>query len=237
MRGIILAGGTGSRLGPLTKVVNKHLLPVGGRPMIHWPIKILRDNTIDDITIVSTPRGVGQLAESLGGGFTYRVQDKPGGIVQAIGCADRYAGRESICVILGDNVFLPSPVIPKIFDHDLYIDYAHCYLSEVLGSKIKEFGVPKFDKETGIIKSIEEKPENPSSAFAVTGMYLFTANVFDKIKNIPVSKRGETEITDLLNEYTNGRLSYDIIKSFWGDAGTLDGMQTCTEAIYKYMGA
>lgn len=231
MRGIVLAGGTGSRLGSLTKSVNKHLLPVDDRPMIYWPLKVLQDNNITDITIVSSAQGVGQLATQLGGDYTYRVQNSPGGIPQAISCAGYSRDYEPVVVILGDNIFLPSPIIPRT---PTIIQHARCYLKEVLPDKISEFGVATF-AEAGYVSRIDEKPANPASNFAVTGMYIFSHDVFDKICLLPRSERGETEVTDLLNLYASiNALDATIVLDFWGDAGTPDGLSTCSGAAKKY---
>ena len=226
MRGIVLAGGTGSRLGDLTKVVNKHLLPVGGKPMIYWPIQVLQDNGIGDITIVSPPKGIGQLAELLGSGYTYRVQDKPGGIAHAIACAQTKSD-EQIIVILGDNVFLPSP-------SNFYFrtkTVACCFVKEVLPDQAKEFGIATFKDPWGI-DYITEKPEKPESNFAVTGLYIFSPDVFGKISTLGRSNRGEVEVTDLLNLYAKcNQLDYFLVTEFWGDAGTLEGLERCADAV------
>ncbi len=234
MRGIILAGGTGSRLGDLTKVVNKHLLPVGSHPMIYWPILVLKANSISDITIVSTPRGIGQLAELLGGGYTYQVQDKPGGITEAIACADN-GSDDQVVVILGDNIFLPSPRLSdRLKDGRLVDGCARCWLKQVPVGRVKEFGAPTFDVD-GNIEHITEKPFSPPSCFAVTGLYMFSSEVFERASGVKDSVRGEMEITDLLNLYaTQGALSYFTVDGFWGDAGTIQGMAECTVAVNKW---
>lgn len=221
MRGIVLAGGTGSRLGPLTKVVNKHLLPVSGQPMICWPIQTLLHNGIDEITIVSTPRGIGQLAELLGSGYTYRVQSKPGGITQAIECAipeSNVVDHRYVVVILGDNIFTPPPLIP-LEDGNAYV-----FLKEVPAERAREFGVPTLDS-AGKIRNIIEKPTYPTCNLAVTGLYVFPPDVFRKAATIKQSERGETEITDLLNVYAHEqKLEHSFVSGFWGDAGTPEGL-------------
>jgi glucose-1-phosphate thymidylyltransferase len=233
MRGIVLAGGTGSRLGNLTKLVNKHLFPVGGEPMIHWPLKVLRDNGIDDITIVSTPSGVGQLAMLLGGEYTYRVQDQPGGIAQALACADDKSGR-SVAVILGDNVFWPSPKIWKTCV-DLPSSFAHCVLHKSPYHDLTQFGVPRF--VSNVVAEVVEKPLAPPSDYVVTGLYLFSYDVFEVMKTVGTGKRGEYEMTDVLNRYAadvdktlrSTKLEY----GFWGDAGTYEGILECSKAVSK----
>lgn len=227
MRGIVLAGGTGSRLGSLTKAVNKHLLPVYDRPMILWPIQTLKDNGILDITIVSTPKGIGQLAELLGGGYTYRVQDQPGGIAQAILCAaDKSA--ESIAVILGDNVFLPSPEIPDLVD-------AWCFLHHSPSHDLRQFGVPQI--AGSFISEVVEKPKSPPSNYVVAGLYVFDSDVFDVVLGQSASGRGEYEVADLLNHYANHQtLNHLFHEGFWGDAGTIEGLAECSAACAKFKG-
>lgn len=227
MHGIILAGGTGSRLGDLTKAVNKHLLPVADQPMIYWPLEVMHDNGIDDITIVSSPQGIGQLASLLGEGYTYRVQNEPGGIAQAIVCAGRSDGY--VAVILGDNVFLPPPQLRSYGG----CGRAKCYLSLVARYRVREFGVPTFER--GIIKYVTEKPSDPESSYAVTGLYVFPQGVFEEASVVKQSSRGETEVTDLLNRYAGrGLLDHEIVGDFWGDAGTVDGMTECTAAVREW---
>ena len=223
MRGVILAGGTGSRLMPLTKTINKHLLPVCSVPMIYHPLRVLLDNTITEITIVSTPSGIGQLAALLGSGtefcceFTYRVQDQPGGIAQALACCE--STNEHVAVILGDNIFLPSPTLRPYS--------AMCFLKEITDDEaLRQFGVPVFN---GIqIASIEEKPDKPKSDYAVTGLYVFPPCVWERLKEMKRGPRGEFEIMDLLNSYASDQqLSYNFVDGFWRDAGTVEGMREC----------
>jgi glucose-1-phosphate thymidylyltransferase len=230
MKGIILAGGTGSRLGILTKTLNKHVLNVYDRPMICWPLRTLRDNGIEDITIVSTPQGVGQIAAILGSGreygcqLTYRVQEKAGGIADAMLCG--YSGvNEEVAVILGDNIFLPSPVFHP------FESRARCFVKRIDDrEKLKQFGVPVFG-ETNYIEGVEEKPENPQSSFAITGLYVLGAGVWMALRTLKVGKRGELEITDLLDFYAKATgLPYTVVDGFWGDAGTVEGIAECSKA-------
>lgn len=227
MRGIVLAGGTGSRLGTLTRVVNKHLLPIGAYPMIYWPINTLRQNNITDITIVSTPRGIGQLAELLGGSFTYRVQDQAGGIAEAIrvGIGVPQWNTESIAIILGDNIFGDIPILTNVSS-----DTAHVFLKEVPAARAPEFGIPTIEK--GRIVRLDEKPSTPACNLAVTGLYVFRLDVLSKIGVLKHSKRGELEVTDLLNFYAERELlNHTIVGGFWGDAGTVDGLEECSRAM------
>lgn len=230
MRGVILAGGTGSRLGLMTRSINKHLLPVYDRPMIMWPLKVLRDNGIEDITIVSSPDGVGQIARLLGSGhehgcrFTYRVQDQPGGIAQALECAME-KGENDIAVILGDNVFVPSPTVIECGEA-----IARVWLVKV--PDLSSFGVPSFRGD--MIESVIEKPTIPPSKYAITGLYVLADLELYHLRQLTPSSRGELEITDILNFYAKRkRLQHSFVDGFWGDAGTIDGMAECSEACRK----
>ena len=231
MRGIILAGGTGSRLGLLTKSVNKHLLPVGKLPMIYYPLATLLASNIMDITIVSTASGVGQLAAALGSGrlacdLSYKVQDKPGGIVDAMKCAHRVDSLDSIAVILGDNVFNSHTAICSERP-----GMAHCYLYKCLDQEaLKSFGVASFDG--GRITGVVEKPADPPSSFVVTGLYVFDPGVWYKIDRLHPSARGELEVTDLLHMYAvEGNLRHTTVSGFWGDAGTFEGLAECSKGV------
>lgn len=235
MKGIILAGGTGSRLHPLTKTLNKHILPVYDRPMICWPLKTLTDNGIDDITIVSSPSGVGQIAGILGSGgrfnckLTYRVQDEATGIAGALKDGMPRTD-EPVAVILGDNVFLDSPILTFAKDGVTIL------LREFADrSKLTGFGVPVY-AEGGTIFNIVEKPECPPSKFAVVGLYVFNLHGCS-LPEIRCSHRGEFEITDVLNSYAkHGRLNDQIFDGeFWGDAGTIDGLYECSSACEKWV--
>ncbi|GMN99938.1 sugar phosphate nucleotidyltransferase [Parageobacillus thermoglucosidasius] len=222
MKGIILAGGTGSRLYPLTKVTNKHLLPVGKYPMIYHAIYKLKEASITDILIVTGREHMGDVVNLLGSGsefdveFTYKVQDQAGGIAQALGLCETFVGNDLMTVILGDNVFSDS-IVP----------YVENFKKQATGAKIlikkvedpERFGVPEL--EGNRIKSIEEKPKYPKSRYAVTGIYMYDAKVFDIIKTLKPSARGELEITDVNNAYIKrNELTYDILNGWWTDAGT-----------------
>lgn len=222
MKGVILAGGTGSRLYPLTKVTNKHLLPVGKYPMIFHSVYKLKAAGIEDILIVTGKEHMGDVVNLLGSGtdmgvsFTYKVQDEAGGIAQALNLAEHFVGEDQMVVILGDNVF-----------NDSITEFVEKFQTQILGAKIliqevqdpQRFGVPEIDGEK--ILSIEEKPQNPKSNYAVTGIYMFDHSVFNIIKTLKPSARGELEITDVNNAYiANGQLTYDILEGWWTDAGT-----------------
>ena len=223
MKGIILAGGTGSRLYPLTKVTNKHLLPVYDRPMISYPIQTLVDAGIKEIMIVSGRGHAGHFLELLGSGadlgvkFTYEIQEEAGGIAQALGLAESFADEDDVTVILGDNIFQDN--IRE--DVSNFKDGAKIFLKEVPDAH--RFGVAelKGNKVAGIM----EKPREPKSNFAVTGLYIYSKNVFKVIKNLKPSARGELEITDVNNYFVNnGTMEYRILDGFWSDAGTFESL-------------
>ena len=221
MKGIILAGGTGSRLSPLTDVTNKHLLPIYDKPMIYYPIKTLIDMRINEILIVSGPGHAGHFLNLLGSGkkfdakFSYAIQEEAGGIAQALGLAEDFADEDSIAVILGDNVFEDK------FDLSNYNNGAMIFLKEVTDPE--RFGVAEV-KEDKVI-SIEEKPKNPKSDFAVTGLYVYDKNVFEIIKTLKPSNRGELEITDVNNAYIkDNKMQANFVKGYWTDAGTFESL-------------
>ncbi|KAF4323384.1 hypothetical protein G195_003546, partial [Phytophthora kernoviae 00238/432] len=222
LKALILAGGTGSRLFPLTKVTNKHLLPVGKYPMIFHSVYKLKNAGLTDIMVITGKEHMGDVVNLLGSGsdigvsLTYRVQDEAGGIAQALGLAEQFVGDEQMVVILGDNVF-----------EDNIKEYVDNFHTQKSGAKIliqavpdpQRFGVPELDGDR--IVSIEEKPHQPKSNYAVTGIYMFDRDVFDIIKTLKPSARGELEITDVNNAYIErGDLTYDILKGWWTDAGT-----------------
>jgi len=235
LKGLVLAGGTGSRLMPLTKVTNKHLLPVGQKPMIYYPIEKLTSVGISQILVVTGVEHMGDVVGLLGSGknfgcqFTYRVQDEAGGIAEALGLAESFAQGKPLAVILGDN----------IFEDDLK-KYADRFISQKTGARLllkkvqypQRFGVAEISGEKVI--SIEEKPKEPKSNYAVTGVYFYDVEVFDIIRTLKPSARGELEITDVNNAYiTKGRLAYDILDGWWTDAGTFDSLNKASELVIK----
>lgn len=229
MKGIILAGGTGSRLFPLTRVTNKHLLPVGKYPMIFYSIHKLLKAGINDIMIITGKHHMGDVVQLLGSGkkfgasFTYKVQDEAGGIAQALGLAEDFAAGDSVAVILGDNVFF-SDITKEIQDFN---GGAKVFLSWV--EDPSRFGVALFKNGKDII-GIEEKPVEPKSNYAVTGVYLFDRLVFDFIKTLTPSARGELEITDVNNIYIEqGQMSYHILHGWWTDAGTHESLAKASD--------
>jgi len=230
MKGIILAGGTGSRLYPLTKVTNKHLLPIGHMPMIYHPIKKLTQAGIEDILIVTGVEHMGDIVNLLGSGrefkcrFTYKVQDEAGGIAQALYLAREFADGEKIVVILGDNIF-----------EERINTFAQRFEKQKKGARIlikevpdpQRFGVAEIKNEK--IMSIEEKPKKPKSNYVVTGIYFYDPMVFDIIKNLKLSARGELEISDVNSAYLKkSLLEYDIMSGWWTDAGTFDSIERAT---------
>ena len=225
MKGIILAGGTGSRLYPLTKVTNKHLLPVYDKPMIYYPLQTLLSAGIKDIMIVSGRGHAGHFLELLGSGadfnarFTYEIQDEAGGIAQALALAEDFADEEDVAVILGDNIFQDN-VKDAV---QSFKSGAHIFLKTVHDAE--RFGVAEVDKNSEQVLGIEEKPDAPKSDYAVTGLYVYDNGVFDVIKTLKPSGRGELEITDVNNEYIRQEsLGYSVLEGYWSDAGTFDSL-------------
>jgi glucose-1-phosphate thymidylyltransferase len=234
LRGVILAGGKGTRLGELTKVTNKHLLPVGPYPMVYHPLKKLVGVGIRDILLVSGTEHMGDFVELLGSGrehqcsLTYRVQDEAGGIAQALGLAELFCHEVRTLVILGDNIFLDSL-------HDLVAaaqkkpDHAFVMLKRV--SDPQRYGVAELRGDT--IVSIEEKPQRPRSDCAVAGIYLYPADVFGIIRTLKPSRRGELEITDVNRHYLEqGRLSSQQLHGYWTDAGTLESLAVANQLVH-----
>lgn len=233
MKGVILAGGTGSRLFPLTKVTNKHLLPVYDKPMICYPLNTLINAGIDDILIVSGRGHVGHFLELLGSGselgvtLSYEIQDGAGGIAQALGLARRWADGDSITVILGDNIF-EDPVKNAV---QSFKSGARIFLKEVKDAE--RFGVAEVDGD--LIIGIEEKPKQPRSNLAVTGLYIYDAEVFRVIQDLKPSGRGELEITDVNNAYIRkGAMTFSKLKGFWSDAGTFDSLLRASVIVQEY---
>lgn len=221
MKGIILAGGTGSRLDPLTRVTNKHLLPVYDRPMIYFPIQTLVDAGITDIMIVSGKGHAGHFLELLRSGadfgarFSYGVQEQPGGIAQALSICEDFADKSPVVVILGDNI-LEDTIKPAVDVFSQQARGAKIFLKEVKNPT--SFGVAEIDGEK--IVGIEEKPKKPKTNWAVVGLYCFDSQVWDVIKTLKPSGRGELEITDVNNFYVQqGTMTYEKLTGWWGDGG------------------
>lgn len=235
MRGVILAGGTGSRLFPLTKVTNKHLLPVGRKPMILHPVGKLVEAGIDEILIVTGVEHMGDVVTLLGSGkdfgcrFTYKVQDEAGGIAQALGLAENFCRGHKMAVILGDNIFTDS-LVPSATSFREQTHGAKILLQKVADPE--RFGVAELSGEK--IVSIEEKPRNPKSNFAVTGIYFYDENVFEIIRSLRPSGRGELEITDVNNAYIRqNSMTYEVLGGNWTDAGTFDSLKTANDLMVE----
>ncbi|EIJ81339.1 dTDP-glucose pyrophosphorylase [Bacillus methanolicus PB1] len=238
MKGVILAGGTGSRLKPLTKFLNKHLLPVGPYPMIYWPILKLRDAGIHEILIITNQHHLSSFIELLGLGeelnvkIQYKIQiNEGGGIADALMSAKDFINEDKFVVILGDNIFEDS-LTPYIQSFQQQDAGARVLLKEV--NDPARYGVPRLDKTNNKIISIIEKPKFPPSSYCVTGIYLYDQNVFQFIEAIKPSNRNELEITDVNNIYiNNNQLQYDILKGWWIDAGTHESLYKANQCVYK----
>ena len=223
---MILAGGTGSRLRPLSLVTNKHLLPVYNKPMIYYPINSLVQAGIKEILIVTGMEHAGDFLKLLGSGkefgvkFTYELQDSAAGIADALRFAKDFVEEEKFVTILGDNIFEDN--IKPYFESFLKEEKkAKIFLKEVPDAQ--RFGVVELDKKQ--VVSIEEKPKKPKTNFAVTGLYMYSSDVFEIIKKLKPSKRGEYEITDVNNAYIKqGELTAEILNGFWSDAGTFESL-------------
>ena len=227
MKGVVLAGGTGSRLFPLTKITNKHLLPIYDRPMIYYPIQALVDAGIQDIMVVTGGRNSGDFLRLLANGkqfglkhIHYTYQEGEGGIADALQLAEHFADGQKICVVLGDNI-IEGSIRESADQFRRQAKGAHILLKEVPDAE--RFGVAEVAGER--IVGIEEKPLRPKSNYAVTGIYMYDATVFDKIRTLVPSGRGELEITDVNNAYIReGTMSFSHLQGWWTDAGTFDSL-------------
>ncbi len=236
MKGVVLAGGLGTRLLPLTKVTNKHLLPIYDRPMIYYPIQTLVNAGIRDIMLVTGGNNAGDFLRLLGNGkefglrhLNYTYQEGEGGIADALRLAEHFADGEAICVILGDNIIEGNIAIA-----------AEAFRQQKIGAKIllkevkdpQRFGVPVLEGER--VLKIEEKPAHPRSAYAVTGLYFYDAQVFDIIKTLKPSGRGELEITDVNNAYIEaGTLTWELLEGWWTDAGTIESLHLANQLVSR----
>jgi len=234
MKGVILAGGLGSRLNPLTKITNKHLLPVYNRPMIYYPIQTLINAGIDDIMIVTGGNAAGDFLRLLENGrdfglkhLNYTYQQGEGGIADALGLVEHFADGGPICVVLGDNI-IESNIRSA----------CEAYRRQGKGAKIllkkvhdpQRFGVPEIDGDR--VVRIEEKPKDPKSDFAVIGIYFYDGGVFDVIKNLVPSARGELEITDVNNYYIErGEMTWNELDGWWTDAGTFESLLRASKMV------
>ena len=227
MKGVVLAGGTGSRLFPLTKITNKHLLPIYDRPMVYYPIQALVDAGIDQILLVTGGRNSGDFLRLLSNGkqfglkhINYTYQEGEGGIADALALAEHFADGHKICVVLGDNI-IEGSILAAADRFRQQETGAHILLKEVHDAE--RFGVAEISGDR--IVGIEEKPRKPKSNLAVTGFYMYDASVFDKIKTLVPSRRGELEITDVNNAYIReGTMTFSHLDGWWTDAGTFDSL-------------
>jgi glucose-1-phosphate thymidylyltransferase len=234
MKGVVLAGGTGSRLFPLTKITNKHLLPVYDKPMIYYPIQTLVDAGIRDILVVTGGRNAGDFLRLLANGkefglkhldFTY--QEGEGGIAEALDLAEHFADGHKICVILGDNI-IEGNIAEAVNAFKAQPHGARILLKQVPDAE--RFGVAELRGER--IAGIEEKPKNPKSNYAVTGIYMYDATVFDKIHTLVPSGRGELEITDVNNAYIReGTMTFSFLDGWWTDAGTFESLLRASNLV------
>jgi glucose-1-phosphate thymidylyltransferase len=227
MKGVVLAGGTGSRLFPLTKITNKHLLPIYDKPMIYHPIETLVDGGIEEILVVTGGRNAGDFLRLLANGkefglkhLDYTYQEGEGGIAEALSLAEHFADGDRICVILGDNI-IEGSIRQAVEEFRQQQRGARILLKQVPDAE--RFGVAEI--QDGKIAGIEEKPTHPKSDYAVTGIYLYDETVFDKTRTLKPSARGELEITDVNNAYIReGSMTFSFLEGWWTDAGTFDSL-------------
>ena len=234
MKGVVLAGGLGSRLDPLTRITNKHLLPVYDKPMIYYPIGTLVNAGISDILIVTGGQNAGDFLRLLGNGkefglkhLNYTYQEGEGGIAEALDLAEHFSESERVCVILGDNI-IEGNINDAVATFQKQPEGARVLLKAV--EDAQRFGVAEVDGER--IVHIEEKPPQPKSNYAVTGFYMYDETVFEKIRGLEPSARGELEITDVNNLYiADGTLAYSFLDGWWTDAGTFESLQRATNLV------
>jgi glucose-1-phosphate thymidylyltransferase len=226
MKGVLLAGGTGSRLYPLTRITNKHLLPIGDRPMISYAIASLVEAGIRELMVVTGGTHAGEFLRLLSDGrehglelLVYGYQERPGGIADALSLAEQFVGDDAVCVMLADNIFEHS-IRPSVERFAEQGGGARLLLAEVDDADhLSHLGVPEMDREGRLVR-IVEKPERPPSSYCVTGVYLYDSSVFSVIPKLEPSNRGELEIADVNNHFiANRAIQYDVISGFWGDAG------------------
>ena len=236
MKGVVLAGGTGSRLNPLTKVTNKHLLPVYDKPMVYYPIQTLVNAGIEEILLVTGGKNAGDFLRLLGNGrdfglkhLNYTYQEGEGGIAEALGLAQYFADGDLLCVILGDNI-IETNICRAVESFKKQKRGAKILLKEVADAD--RFGVAEIRGDHVI--GIEEKPQTPKSNYAVIGVYLYDGTVFEKIRRLKPSGRGELEITDVNNFYIEeGTLTYEKLGGWWTDAGTFESLLRANELVAR----
>lgn len=236
MKGIILAGGAGTRLYPLTKITSKQLLPIYDRPMVYFPLQTLLDSGIKDILLISDPVNIGNFVRLLGSGkdfnckITYEIQDRPEGLAQAFLIGENFIAKSNVTMVLGDNLFIGD----KNFLQNAIANFSSgaCIFVKAVDDP-QRFGVAEFDEQRRVI-SIVEKPKQAKSNYAVTGLYIYDNSVIDKVKRLEPSARGELEITDLNNMYLKeGRLKVDVYPGHWLDTGTFDSLLAASNLVAK----
>ncbi|HBY62700.1 MAG TPA: spore coat protein [Solibacterales bacterium] len=236
MKGVVLAGGTGSRLFPLTKITNKHLLPIYDKPMIYYPIQTLVGAGINDILVVTGGKNAGDFLRLLMNGknfglahLNYTYQEGEGGIAEALALAEHFADGQKVCVVLGDNI-IEKDIRGAVDEFRRQAQGARILLKEVHDAE--RFGVAEI--RDGRIVGIEEKPRVPKSPYAVTGIYMYDASVFDKVKHLVPSQRGELEITDVNNAYIReGTMTFSFLEGWWTDAGTFDSLLRAANLVAR----
>jgi glucose-1-phosphate thymidylyltransferase len=241
VKGVILSGGTGSRLDPLTRITNKHLLPVYDRPMVTYAIEALVRSEVTEAMVVTGGTHAGEFLRLLGNGhewgldrLLYAYQDRPGGIAEALGLAERFADGDKVVVVLADNVFERS-IANSVERFERQEQGGRVLLAEVEEpAHLRHLGVPEFTGDR--ITRIVEKPQEPPSAYAVTGVYFYDESVFDVVPTLTPSARGELEITDVNNHFVaNGTMEYDVIDGFWGDAGeSIDAYYVVNDFVRRF---
>jgi glucose-1-phosphate thymidylyltransferase len=239
MKGVLLAGGLGTRLHPLTRITNKHLLPIYDRPMVQWSIEAVVNAGVTEVMLVTGGTHAGEFLRLLGNGhefgidlLSYGYQEKAGGIAEALGLAERFCGGEPVLVMLADNVVERS-IRPMVEAFGADPHGARILLTRVTEPQhLRHLGVPEMDGSGKLVR-IVEKPEDPPSSYGVTGIYCYDAGVFEVIKTLEPSGRGELEITDVNNHYiAEGAMAYDVLEGFWGDAGeSIDAYYTVNDFV------
>ncbi len=242
MKGVVLAGGSGTRLYPLTRITNKHLLPIYDRPMVTYAIEALVGAGITEIMLVTGGTHAGEFLRLLGNGHEYGIdrlsyayQERSGGVAEALGLAERFVDGDRVLVMLADNV-LERSIRPLVENFQAQAAGARLLLARIDDpDHLRHLGVPELDGRQHVIR-ITEKPQQPSSSFAVTGIYCYDETVFDVIPTLTPSHRGELEITDVNNWYVSrGRMDYDVLEGFWGDAGeSIDAYYQVNDFVRRY---
>lgn len=234
MKGVVLAGGLGSRLRPLTSVTNKHLLPVYDQPMIYYPIQTLVNAGITDIMIVTGGNSAGDFLKLLGNGkafglkhLNYTYQEGEGGIAEALALVEHFAAGEAVCVVLGDNI-IEGNIAAAVESYRKHEAGAKIILKEVPDPE--RFGVPELSGDS--VVQIEEKPTSPKSKYAVIGIYMYDAEVYDIIRTLVPSRRGELEITDVNNAYIERKsMTWEVLEGWWTDAGTFESLLRASQLV------